>query len=60
MQLETKIKSLLKMSRGRDRVVGKATGYGLDYRGVGVRVPIGPRNSLFYGVQTNSGTHTDS
>jgi hypothetical protein len=31
-------------SRGsRDSVVGIATGYGLDYRGVGVRVPVGSR-----------------
>jgi hypothetical protein len=27
----------------RDNVVGIATGYGLDERGVGVRVPIGSR-----------------
>jgi hypothetical protein len=27
--------------RSRDRVVGIATGYGLDDRGVGVRVPVG-------------------
>jgi hypothetical protein len=27
----------------RDSVVGIATGYGLDDRGVGLRVPIGPR-----------------
>jgi hypothetical protein len=27
----------------RDSVVGIATGYGLDYRGVGVRVPVGSR-----------------
>jgi hypothetical protein len=29
--------------RSRDSVVGIATGYGLDYRGVGVRVPVGSR-----------------
>jgi hypothetical protein len=27
----------------RDRAVGIATGYGLDDRGVGVRVPVGSR-----------------
>jgi hypothetical protein len=27
----------------RDSSVGIATGYGLDYRGVGVRVPVGSR-----------------
>jgi hypothetical protein len=27
----------------RDSVIGIATGYGLDDRGVGVRVPVGPR-----------------
>jgi hypothetical protein len=27
----------------RDSAVGMATGYGLDYRGVGVRVPVGAR-----------------
>jgi hypothetical protein len=30
-------------SRSRDSVVGIATGYGLDDRGVGVRVPVGSR-----------------
>jgi hypothetical protein len=29
--------------RSRDRSVGIATGYGLDDRGVGVRVPVGSR-----------------
>jgi hypothetical protein len=29
--------------RSRDSVVGIATGYGLDERGVGVRVPVGSR-----------------
>jgi hypothetical protein len=28
---------------GRDSAVGIATGYGLDHRGVGVRVPVGTR-----------------
>jgi hypothetical protein len=29
--------------RSRDSAVGVATGYGLDDRGVGVRVPVGER-----------------
>jgi hypothetical protein len=29
----------------RDRAVGISTGYGLDDRGVGIRVPIGSRSS---------------
>jgi hypothetical protein len=31
------------LQRSRDSVVGIATGYGLDDRGVGVRVPLGSR-----------------
>jgi hypothetical protein len=31
----------------RDSSVGIATGYGLDDRGVGVRVPVGVKNFLF-------------
>jgi hypothetical protein len=30
-------------TRSRDSVVGIPTGYGLDYRGVGVWAPVGPR-----------------
>jgi hypothetical protein len=30
----------------RDSVVGIATGYGLDDRGIGVRVPVGSRLAL--------------
>jgi hypothetical protein len=33
----------LKINKSRDSVVGIATGYGLDDRGVGVRVPVGSR-----------------
>jgi hypothetical protein len=29
--------------RSRDSVIGIATGYGLDDRGVGIRVPVGSR-----------------
>jgi hypothetical protein len=31
------------MNKSRDSSVGKATGYGLDGRGVGVRDPVGSR-----------------
>jgi hypothetical protein len=33
--------------RSRGSVVGIATEYGLDYRGIGVRVPVGSRIFLF-------------
>jgi hypothetical protein len=35
--------SIPKQFRNRDSVVGTATGYGLDYQGVGVRVPVESR-----------------
>jgi hypothetical protein len=41
----------------RDSVVGKAAGYGLDDRGVVVRVPVGSRFSLLHVVQTGIGIH---
>jgi hypothetical protein len=41
VQVVFHILEVLKMSR--DSVVGIATGYGLDDRGVGVRVPMGSR-----------------
>jgi hypothetical protein len=41
----------------RDSVVSIATSYGLDKRGVGVRVPVGLRFSLLHVVQTGSGVH---
>jgi hypothetical protein len=37
-----------------DGVVGIATSYGLDDRGVGVRVPVGSKCSLLQIVQTGS------
>jgi hypothetical protein len=43
-----------------DSVVGIATGYGLDDRGVGVRVPVGSQFSLLHVVQTGSGAHLSS
>jgi hypothetical protein len=44
----------------RDNAVGIATGYGLDDRGVGVRVPVGSRISLLHVVQTGSEVHPTS
>jgi hypothetical protein len=44
----------------RDSSVGIATVYGLDDRGVGVRVPVGSRISLLHVVQTGSGAHPAS
>jgi hypothetical protein len=43
----------------RDSVFGIATGYGLDGRGIGVRVPVGVF-SLLHVVQTDSGAHPAS
>jgi hypothetical protein len=40
--------------------IGTATGYGLDDRGVGVRVPVGPRIFSSPRVQTGSGAHPTS
>jgi hypothetical protein len=50
------------MYSSRDNVVGIATGYGLDDRGVGVPVPVGSRilSSLLHVVQTGSGAHVAS
>jgi hypothetical protein len=52
------IKKFLAWSRDSSVVI--ATVYGLDDRGVGVRVLVGSRISLFYVVQTGSGVHTTS
>jgi hypothetical protein len=46
------------MSRGG--AVGTVTAYGLDDRGVGVRVPVGSKFSLLHTVQTGSGVHPAS
>jgi hypothetical protein len=45
---------------GRDSVVGIATGYWLDDRGVGVRAPVMSQFSLLDVVQTSSGAHPAS
>jgi hypothetical protein len=39
----TKLRIYYKDVQSQDSVVGIATGYGLDDRGVGVRVPVGSR-----------------
>jgi hypothetical protein len=47
--------------RSRDSAVGIAIGYGLDDRGVGVRLPVvGSRITLLHVVQTGSGVHPAS
>jgi hypothetical protein len=47
--------------RSRDSVVSIATGYGLDDRGVGVRVPVESRIfSLLHVLQNDSGAHPAS
>jgi hypothetical protein len=53
---------LLKSSlfESRDSAVGIATGYGLDYQGVGVRVPVGQEFLLLHVVQTGSRVHPTS
>jgi hypothetical protein len=47
-------------TESRDSVVGIATGYGLDDRGVGVRVSVGQDFSPLHIVQTGSGAHLTS
>jgi hypothetical protein len=44
----------------RNSVVGTATGYGQDDRGVGVRVPVRQEFSLFHVVHTASGAYPAS
>jgi hypothetical protein len=44
----------------RDSVVGIATGYGLDDRGFGVRVPVAQEFFPLKVVQTGSGVHPAS
>jgi hypothetical protein len=48
------------LTASRDNVVGKATGYGLDDRGVEVRVPLGSKFSLLHVVQTGTGAYPAS
>jgi hypothetical protein len=45
----------------RDSAVGIATGYGMDGRGIEVRVPVGSKEfSLLHVVQNGSGAHSTS
>jgi hypothetical protein len=44
----------------RDSAIGIATGFRVDDRGFGVRVPVGSRISLFHVVQNGSGAHPAS
>jgi hypothetical protein len=44
----------------RNSSVGIATGYGLDDREVGIRVPVWSKCSLLRSVQTGSGAHPAS
>jgi hypothetical protein len=48
------------MPRSRGSIVGIATGYGLDDRGVGVKSLKGQELSLLHSVQTGSGVHSTS
>jgi hypothetical protein len=54
------IRELIEDWRSRNSLLGIATGYGLDDRGVGVRVPAGSRIYLLYVVQTGCGVHPTS
>jgi hypothetical protein len=46
------------MTRGS--IIGIATGYGLDDRGIGVRVPVGQEFSLLQVFKTGSRAHPAS
>jgi hypothetical protein len=48
------------LNRSRDGVVGIVTSFGLDDRGVGIRVPVGSRILLLHVVQTDSGVRPTS
>jgi hypothetical protein len=57
--IQTKIRVHFNIRRG-DSKVGIATGYGLDGRRVGVRVPVGSKIYLLQVVRTGSGAHPAS
>jgi hypothetical protein len=40
------------MARSRDSAVGIATGYGLDDRGVGIRVPMGGSKNFYFSMSS--------
>jgi hypothetical protein len=44
----------------QESAVGVATGYGLDGRGIGGRVPVGVKFSSLHVIQTGSGAHSAS
>jgi hypothetical protein len=52
--------SVSSIQRNRDSAVGIVTGYRMDGRGVGVRIPVGSKFSLLYVVQTGSWVHPAS
>jgi hypothetical protein len=59
-EADTKV-SKKRSLRSRDSVLGRATGYGLNDRGVGVRAPVGSRIFfLLHAVQIGSGVHPTS
>jgi hypothetical protein len=49
-----------KIVKSWDSAVGIATGYGLDIRGVGVRILVGQEFSFLHVVQTGSEVHPTS
>jgi hypothetical protein len=51
---------ILQKHASRGSAVAITTGYGLDDRGAGVRVPVGQEFSLLHVVQTGSGAHPAS
>jgi hypothetical protein len=51
-------RNIYHLLRSRDSVVGIATGYGLDDRGVGVRVPVGVKNFPFSTSSRSALGHT--
>jgi hypothetical protein len=46
--------------KSRDSTVGIATGYGLDDKTIGVRVPVGQKCSFLLVIQTESGAQPAS
>jgi hypothetical protein len=60
MEIISPIKRKLKTTQEPDSIVGIATGYGLDGRGVGVRVLVKARFFSHYIIQAGSGTHPTS
>jgi hypothetical protein len=59
-KIRKKKKKIWDKIRSRDSVVGIATGYRLDVRGVRVQVPVGKEFSFLHFVQNGSGAHPTS